>query len=573
MFAQSRLSTEILTTYLKDDFEDHPGAPERIRGYRGGYLPHRRREIEKGPARGHRAGRRVDQRARARHRHRRARRVGDGRLPGHDCRHVAAGRPRRPPRGPVGRRARGVSSAPLDQFIVRNPSYFFDALAGARADRSGQPAHPRRSHQVRGVRAAVSRRAKRSAATICRRSLASWPSRASCTSRGGEADASTGRGRASRTRPTRSASARSRPTTSSSSIRRGEPRVIGETDFTSGPATLHAKAIYIIEGQLFQVEKLDFDGRKAFVRADRLRLLHRRHHVLAGHGSRYLRGHGVPLARRGARGLARRGLQEDQVLHERERRLRRAGPARAADAHDVVLADGSAGRDGGLPYAAGRPAGRRGGPRVCAPSGGAAAADVRSARRRHFDRYRGRSPRSRASSSTTTIPAASGSASRFTACTRSCSGGTRRLIAECPCESGCPGCVGPVGNTGPLAKTAALRILERLIERLSLDPAAAEPGARGDSRVNISDRVRAVLKAPPPAPVVPASPQMAAAGRVERALGGEWREAHGSRCSSLSGAGRPERSTVSPVWATSPHACRRPVWTGPAWRVLAALRR
>ena len=45
---------------------------------------------------------------------------------------------------------------------------------------------------------------------------------------------------------------------------RGE-RVIAETDFTSGPAMLHEKAIYIIEGQLFQVDRLDFDGRKAFV--------------------------------------------------------------------------------------------------------------------------------------------------------------------------------------------------------------------------------------------------------------------------------------------------------------------
>ena len=45
-----------------------------------------------------------------------------------------------------------------------------------------------------------------------------------------------------------------------------EPRVIGETDFTSGPATLHPKAIYIVEGTLFQVERLDFEGRKAFVR-------------------------------------------------------------------------------------------------------------------------------------------------------------------------------------------------------------------------------------------------------------------------------------------------------------------
>src|SRR5262245_20719384 len=47
VFAQSRLSTEILTTYLKDDFKGPPGADE-IRGYRGGYLPQRRREIERG---------------------------------------------------------------------------------------------------------------------------------------------------------------------------------------------------------------------------------------------------------------------------------------------------------------------------------------------------------------------------------------------------------------------------------------------------------------------------------------------------------------------------------------------
>ena len=44
-------------------------------------------------------------------------------------------------------------------------------------------------------------------------------------------------------------------------------RVIGETDFTSGPSTLHEKAIYIVEGQLFQVERFDYDNRKAFVRA------------------------------------------------------------------------------------------------------------------------------------------------------------------------------------------------------------------------------------------------------------------------------------------------------------------
>src|SRR5688572_24774839 len=48
LFAQSRLATEILTTYLKDACEGPPGAPEMVRGYRGGYLPNRRREIERG---------------------------------------------------------------------------------------------------------------------------------------------------------------------------------------------------------------------------------------------------------------------------------------------------------------------------------------------------------------------------------------------------------------------------------------------------------------------------------------------------------------------------------------------
>jgi len=42
--------------------------------------------------------------------------------------------------------------------------------------------------------------------------------------------------------------------------------VIGETSFNSGPATLHEKAIYLLEGALYQVERLDFEGRKAYVR-------------------------------------------------------------------------------------------------------------------------------------------------------------------------------------------------------------------------------------------------------------------------------------------------------------------
>src|SRR4029077_11510658 len=39
---------------------------------------------------------------------------------------------------------------------------------------------------------------------------------------------------------------------------------------------------------------------------------------------------------------------------------------------------------------------------------------------------------------------------------------TRELIAACPCEQGCPSCVGPAGDLAPRAKEAALAILDRL---------------------------------------------------------------------------------------------------------------
>jgi len=48
LFATSRLNVEILTKYLKDRFEKRLEERGRIRGYRGGYLPEVRREIEKG---------------------------------------------------------------------------------------------------------------------------------------------------------------------------------------------------------------------------------------------------------------------------------------------------------------------------------------------------------------------------------------------------------------------------------------------------------------------------------------------------------------------------------------------
>src|SRR5918996_3847040 len=47
-FAKSRTAVEVLTSYLRETFEPPPGHPHTIRGYRGGYLPNERHEIEAG---------------------------------------------------------------------------------------------------------------------------------------------------------------------------------------------------------------------------------------------------------------------------------------------------------------------------------------------------------------------------------------------------------------------------------------------------------------------------------------------------------------------------------------------
>ena len=124
MFANSRLHTEVLLTYLQQANPAKPGRAEPIRGYRGGYLPNERREIERG--------------------------LRDGQILGvvstnalelgidigslDAC--VMAGYPGSiastwQRAGRAGRRSGSscailvASSAPLDQFIVQHPEYFF----------------------------------------------------------------------------------------------------------------------------------------------------------------------------------------------------------------------------------------------------------------------------------------------------------------------------------------------------------------------------------------------------------------------------------------------------------------
>src|SRR5215470_10511700 len=124
VFANSRLHTELLLTYLQQANPRHPHQPEAIRGYRGGYLPNERREIERG--------------------------LRDGRIRGVVSTSalelgidigsldtvVMAGYPGTiaatwQRAGRAGRRSGSscavlvASSAPLDQFMVRHPDYFF----------------------------------------------------------------------------------------------------------------------------------------------------------------------------------------------------------------------------------------------------------------------------------------------------------------------------------------------------------------------------------------------------------------------------------------------------------------
>src|ERR1700688_4031919 len=124
VFANSRLHTELMLTYLQQANPQPPGRATNIRGYRGGYLPNERRDIERG--------------------------LRDGQIRGVVSTSalelgidvgsldtvVMAGYPGTiaatwQRAGRAGRRSGSscavlvASSAPLDQFIVRNPDYFF----------------------------------------------------------------------------------------------------------------------------------------------------------------------------------------------------------------------------------------------------------------------------------------------------------------------------------------------------------------------------------------------------------------------------------------------------------------
>jgi DEAD/DEAH box helicase domain-containing protein len=259
VFANSRLHTEILLTYLQQANPTPPGAATAVRGYRGGYLPGERREIERG--------------------------LRDGRIRGVVATSalelgidvgsldaaVMAGYPGTiastwQRAGRAGRRTGSscavlvASSAPLDQFIVRHPDYFFGRSpehAFIQPDNLEILVNHLKCAAFELPIASGERFGDVDLAGLCVR-LAD----AGFLHRAGDHWHWTQEAYPSDTISLRSVSSDNFVIMDTTA----EPEVIGEVDFPSALVIVHPKAIYLHGGRQYHVEKLDFDERKAYVK-------------------------------------------------------------------------------------------------------------------------------------------------------------------------------------------------------------------------------------------------------------------------------------------------------------------
>jgi DEAD/DEAH box helicase domain-containing protein len=245
-------------TYLKEDFSRAPLAPEAVRGYRGGYLPLERRAIERDLRNGRLLGVVATN----------ALELGID-IGGLDVA-VLAGYPgtiastwQR-----VGRDGRRqgtsaavlvASSAPLDQFMVQNPDYFF-----GRSPEHGYVNPDNLFILLNHLKCAAFELPLRED-----EKFGSLDLRRLCQHLediGFLHHTTDGWHWVSESYPADAISLRSVSSDNFVIVdTTGEPKVIGETDFSSALTTLHEKAIYIQDGQQYHVERLDYDDRKAYV--------------------------------------------------------------------------------------------------------------------------------------------------------------------------------------------------------------------------------------------------------------------------------------------------------------------
>jgi DEAD/DEAH box helicase domain-containing protein len=271
VFANSRLHTEVLLTYLRQANPPKPGEAEPIRGYRGGYLPNERREIEHGLREGHIRGVVATS----------ALELGidigslDACVMAGYAGSIASTWQRA---GRAGRRTGTscailvASSAPLDQFIVQHPDYFFGSspehayiqpdnleilVNHLKCAAFELPISPEDRFGSVDVQELCERLAQ---AGFLHRSGGNWH----WTQEAYPADTVSLRSVTSDNFVIIQSWAEDDGNTVGA--KKGAAEVIGEVDFSSALTTLHPKAIYLHQGQQYHVERLDFDQRKAYVR-------------------------------------------------------------------------------------------------------------------------------------------------------------------------------------------------------------------------------------------------------------------------------------------------------------------
>ena len=165
VFANSRLHTELLLTYLQQANPQTPGQAGNHSRLSRRLSAERTPRNRTRPARRTHPWRGFHQRAGVGHRRRLAGHRRHGRLSRHHRRNLAARRTRRAPQWKLLRRAGGLFRAA--RSIHRAPSgLFFRQHAGARFHTARQSGNPDQSSEMRCVRAARSRRTKNSAMSI-----------------------------------------------------------------------------------------------------------------------------------------------------------------------------------------------------------------------------------------------------------------------------------------------------------------------------------------------------------------------------------------------------------------------
>ena len=488
VFANSRLHTELLLTYLQKANPQQPGKPETIRGYRSGYLPGERREIERG--------------------------LRDGRIRGVVSTSalelgidigsldtvVMAGYPGTiagtwQRAGRAGRRSGSscavmvASSAPLDQFIVRNPDYFFGNTpehAFIQPDNLEILVNHLKCAAFELPIAPDEKFGDVDVPDLCARMA-----EAGFLHHAGDHYHWT-----QEAYPADTVSLRS--VTSDNFIIidiTGQPEVIGEVDFSSALTIVHEKAIYLHGAQQYHVEHLNFKERKAYVKqvdvdyytdairytqvkvlevAQEARASERNPSVAA------LRSHGDVLVRSQVVGFKKlkfftnenigagdlqlpenemhttaywitleRKLIESLPYTISERQSGMFGLLHALEtvATLLLMCDG---RDLGTAIGEKPPAPNDGSESIVSmrmeDAVKAGAKEFFEPNLYLYDAY----------------PGGIGFSEPLFRAHELLVAKTRELIVDCGCEQGCPSCVGPAGDLAPRAKEAALAILDRL---------------------------------------------------------------------------------------------------------------